>query len=376
MSGELSIDLCFTSDPTPILTQIREAKLTPGRLTLRSPEPKNSAEENYLLLFEEFLPLCSGERIHRGAATAAATATAETYPIERLAIPTEPILPVTGEFLQSLCDYSVLNREKATEKYVWVDAVCPPERQLLIEKEWPPEVFEAKSLFLYPMEDNCVSARVFSHAWPRLRLVVFHNSDFSMDVKGIESFLECNPNVCVWAANAHRWHPRIRPLPLGEENRVWRGGSLTYEPPLTVSRNPKRSIEICLPYWGYTHPARELWRKEAESLDTYRLYKAAKMPKDEYLEFVTTCRAMLCPRGNGFDTHRVWECLLKGTWPIVEDNAHTHTLLRQYPSLPLLPIDSPENLDMSGLDLPEGLPLFHPMLLREYWRVLFNSHVA
>ena len=30
---------------------------------------------------------------------------------------------------------------------------------------------------------------------------------------------------------------------------------------------------------------------------------------------------------------------------------------------------------MSGLELPEGLPRFHPVLLREYWEVLFRSHM-
>ena len=100
------------------------------------------------------------------------------------------------------------------------------------------------------------------------------------------------------------------------------------------------------------------------------------MPKEKYLEFLTDCRAIVCPRGNGFDTHRVWESLAKGTWPIVQDNAHTQLLRRQYPSLPLLTIDSPEDLDMSGLDRPEELPRFHPVLLREYWRILFDSIVG
>jgi len=315
-----------------------------------------------LLLFEEFSP--EFEWIPLGPPG--------PYDVQRLAIPTDPILPATGEFLQSLCDYTVLDRAKAAEEHVWVDVACPAERQLLIEESWPAEVFEAQSLFIYPVFDSSTSNRVFSHAWPQLRLIIFHNSDFCVDYNVIARFLESHPDVYVWAENSIRWHPRIRCVPLGEENRIWRSRKKDDDSPITISRRTERPIEICLPHWGLTHEIRVDWRKEAETLGP-KLYRAAAMPKEEYLEFVTTCRAMLCPRGNGFDTHRVWECLAKGTWPIVQDNAHTQLLLRQYPSLGLLAIDSPE--DIECLDVPEGPAPFHPLLLREYWRILFDSHM-
>ena len=358
----MSLEFSFDSDPVQIIAHMRAA---PGT-RLRCPRPTCVAEENYLLLFEEFVP--EFEWIPLGAPGGA-------YDVSRLAIPDGPILPVTGEFLQSLCDYSVLNRDKATEKHVWVNAACPPERQLLIEEPWAPEVTEARSLFIYPMGDSCTSNHVFSLKWPQLRLIIFHNSDFSVDYKVIAAFLETHPKVHVWAENSIRSHPRIRCVPLGEENRIWRGGSIDYDPPITISRRPERSTEICLPHWGMTHPIRQEWRAEAEALSTPRLSRAVEMSKEKYLEFLTDCRAMLCPRGNGLDTHRVWECLAKGTWPIVQDNAHTQLLLQQYPSLPLLTIDSPEQLDMSGLEMPKELPPFHPVLLREYWEILFRSHM-
>ena len=354
------IEFSFQSDPVPLLAQMRAA---PPGTRLRCPRPSCVAEENYLLLFEEFAP--ESEFFDGPGALG-------PYDVSRLGIPDGPMLPMTGEFLQSLCDYTVLNRAKATEEHVWVDAACAPERQLLIEESWAPEVLEARSLFIYPMGDSCTSNHVFSRIWPNLRLIIFHNSDFSVDYKLIAAFLETHPKVYVWAENSIRSHPRIRCVPLGEENRIWRGGSVEYDPFITISRRAERSVEICLPHWGITHPIRLDWRKEAEALSTPRLHRAAKMPKEEYLEFLTDCRAMLCPPGNGHDTHRVWECLAKGTWPIVKDNAHTQLLLRQYPSLPLLTIDSPEDLDMS---IPEDLPRFHPVLLREYWRILFDSHM-
>ena len=360
----MSLEFTFQSDPVPLLAQMRAA---PGT-RLRCPRPNSVAEENYLLLFEEFSP-----KIDFVERTAEDTG---PYRVERLAIPEEPILPFTGEFLQSLCYYTILNREKSVEKHVWVDAACPRERQLLCEEEWDPKVFEARSLFIYPVGDGSTSRRVFSGTWPNLRLIIFHNSDYCVDYTAIAGFLESHPKVHVWAENSIRWHPRIRCVPIGEENRIWRGGSADYEPPVTISRRIERPIDVCIPYWGITHPIREAWRAQANALSTPRVCRSPQMSKEKYLEFLTECRAIVCPRGNGFDTHRVWESLAKGTWPIVQDNAHTQLLLRQYPSLPLLTIDSPDDLDMSGLDRPDELPRFHPVLLREYWRILFDSIVG
>jgi len=357
------IEFSFYSDPVPLLAQMRAA---PPGTRLRCPRPSCVAEENYLLLFEEFAPeidFVDGP---------GALGPPGSYDVSRLGIPDAQMLPVTGEFLQSLCDYTVLDRAKASEKHVWVDAACPAERQLLIEEEWPFDVSEARSLFIYPVGNTTTSARVFSTLWPNLRLIIFHNSDYSVDYRSLVAFLERHPRVHFWAVNSVRWHPRIRCIPLGEPNRIWRGGTVDYDPPITISRRTERSIDVCLPHWGITHQIRLDWRKEAEALSTPRLHRGPQMPKEEYLEFLTDCRSMLCPRGNGLDTHRVWECLAKGTWPIVQDNAHTQLLLRQYPSLPLLIIDSPEDLDMS---IPEELPRFHPVLLREYWEVLFRSHM-
>ena len=276
------IEFSFQTDPVPLLARLRAA---PGT-RLRCPRPGSVAEENYLLLFEEFSPEIEFvSKVEPGG----------PYDASRLGIPEGPMLPMTGEFLQSLCDYTVLNQDKATEKNVLVDAACPPERQLRIEEEWPAEVFLAKSLFIYPVWNNGTSARVFSASWPNLRLIVFHNSDYSLEYNSVVQFLETHPKVHVWAENSVRWHPRIRCVPLGEANRIWRGGSVDYEPPITISRRANRPIDVCLPHWGITHALRLQWRKEAEALSTPRLFKAAPMPREEYLEFLTECRSMLCP---------------------------------------------------------------------------------
>ena len=46
---------------------------------------------------------------------------------------------------------------------------------------------------------------------------------------------------------------------------------------------------------------------------------------------------MLCPRGNGMDTHRFWECLLLGAIPVVLESDHCARLAREM-KLPVVTI--------------------------------------
>jgi hypothetical protein len=75
-----------------------------------------------------------------------------------------------------------------------------------------------------------------------------------------------------------------------------------------------------------------------------------------------------CPRGNGLDTHRVWEALYLGAVPVLERSP----LDPLYSDLPVLLVDSLKGLTRSQLE--EAWPQFEgavgrPLakLTREHW---------
>jgi hypothetical protein len=41
---------------------------------------------------------------------------------------------------------------------------------------------------------------------------------------------------------------------------------------------------------------------------------------DDYLDNIYNHKFVVCPEGNGIDTHRIWECLYMGTIPLVDKN--------------------------------------------------------
>ena len=406
-------------DPVPQIAILRKAlNATSQRLIIVCRKPKNGMEENYLKFFEEFHPILhhgteledfailrSANRIMVTNSTFSWLAaymgsakerwipeptyntlekihstdilyTAENhYPMQGLQVPSEPFLPVTGEFLQGLCEYTVLDHAKKGDLERIIDYVTAVERQIFIEAPWPKEVLLAKSIFVYPSKERTIERHVFKATWPNLRLIVFHNSDYGVDYEGLIPFLEAHPNVWCWAQNATIWHPRIRCVPICEENRMWRGGNAEYEPTVTVSRSVERDIEIFMPYVSNTNPIRTLWREQADAIKMRepRLQVVGKLQKQAYLATVESARSMICPPGNGVDTHRHWDALIKGAWAIVHNNEHTRLLMRTYPSLHLLPIN--DMTDIANLNIPQELPPFHPMILRPFWKTMFMSQL-
>jgi len=89
---------------------------------------------------------------------------------------------------------------------------------------------------------------------------------------------------------------------------------------------------------------------------------------DNYLDNIYNHKFVLCPEGNGIDTHRIWECLYMGTIPIVDNNINNSF----YDKLPLLTINNWDSITEDKL-LLSYIPLYmqdqHKEILTfEYWK--------
>jgi len=382
--------------------------LQPERVIIVCGKPTTDAERSYLKFFEEFHPifqhgteledfatLRSAKRIIVSNSTFSWAATyfgeaqrwipaptfnelgkisetdilyeAGSFDLSTLDIPTETAA-VTGEFLQGLCEYTILDRAKKVELHKWIDAAVPLEQQLFIEEPWP-DMTNVRSIFVYP-ELGLLDA-VAARSWPSLRLIVSHNGDNPIDYKVLIPFLEANPNVYVWAQNNIVKHPRIRTIPIAEQNSMWRGGTFSYDPPVTVKYGGERS-RILFPSCSPTNPIRKQWIDELLPLASTlkEVDSIPRVPRDYFIELLGTYKMVVCPPGNGVDTHRHWESIYNGAWAAVHNNEHTKRLLEEYPSLPLIPIESVRDL----LE-PATQAEFHPLLLRQFWITLFSSYL-
>ena len=420
----------WITDPSSqlaILRKIRRNEPT-TRIIIVCQKPVSDAERNYLKFFEEFQPILqhgteledfatlrSAKRILIAKSTFSWAAAwlgnaserwipdplpcnelnsiedsdisfvAECgYDMSTLDIPSQTP-PVTGEFFQAMCDFAILNAARMTElrewagrlEYLgdWITLATPRAKQLLIEESWPEAVKAAKSLFVFP-DRGILDAVVARGPWPALRLIVVHNGDTEVNYAALIPFLDANPRIYAWIQNNVVVHPQIRTLPILEQNRLWRGGRLDWDPPVSISRNSERDGDILYTSCSATHPIRAEWwekiiplRQRLRRLDIY----ASRIPREEFIELLQAYKMVVCPRGNGVDTHRAWEAIENGAWAIVQNNAHTRCLLREYPSLPFIPIECPK--DLENLPTLSAPCPFHPVVLRQFWKTLFDSYI-
>lgn len=143
-------------------------------------------------------------------------------------------------------------------------------------------------------------------------VLITHNSDMPVTEKDAARL----PKNCKrWFAQNFTgcMHERAECIPIGLANSQWPYGCLDV---WKRALKQKRVVERLL-YVNFdcsTHPIRqELWDKFAK---LPWVTAKQKVSPDEYARDLRRHPFVLCPPGNGADTHRVWECAYMGAWPL------------------------------------------------------------
>jgi len=153
-----------------------------------------------------------------------------------------------------------------------------------------------------------------------------------------------------WTINAHSTHPKVRPIPLGLQNRNWRwDGNLQSEPSTMLDRRsvPKTKNVMCSFSVGNNSGERLKCIQFAEQRFD-ELTKRTIGPNDrrnekfvyEYFDIASEHKMILCPHGAGADTHRMWESLYMGCIPITT----RCSAFRDFEDYPIIFLDSWEDL--------------------------------
>jgi len=165
-------------------------------------------------------------------------------------------------------------------------------------------------------------------------VLITHNSDYRVTKITWEQRPEC---IKKWfAQNVEVLHEDLVPLPIGMENRVTPGYSGDMDVVEKIRRsniqkkylcflniNPRTNLDARLPV--IEDFCREPWVH----------YEKYGIPFEQCMAITKACKFTLCPEGNGLDTHRVWESLYLGTYPIVKRSYHW----RGFNDLPILVVD-------------------------------------
>jgi len=182
-------------------------------------------------------------------------------------------------------------------------------------------------------------------------ILVTHNSDLNVD----DSF-KIPDNIIKWfTQNVNYKDNKLESIPIGLENDRWFKGLRKKDKMLIKLSQPKHFKN-----WIYmnhnidTNPDK---RKEVYDLLRDKPWVTVERGYnghgfDEYLNDVYNHNFVICPEGNGMDTHRTWETLYMGTIPIEKRNINNQF----YTDLPICFVNDWEEVTLDFLE-------------REYFRI-------
>lgn len=141
------------------------------------------------------------------------------------------------------------------------------------------------------------------------------------------------PGVKHWfAINNQSLDSRVTTLPLGltndtDESPIHRiFGNQEVLRQVLAEPKPTTSVNWVYLNLAMTHPSRQrIWQLfHHQSWVTVGINEASLSGRQAFLRAIRQHEFCLCPRGNGLDTHRLWETLYVGSIPIVEYDPAYH----------------------------------------------------
>jgi len=196
-------------------------------------------------------------------------------------------------------------------------------------------------------------------------IVVSHNADEPMD------FNPCNKVLRWFSQNVTVIDNRVTPIPIGLQNNKW----LKEVPKLEIidvnrKTYPQKNRLLYINHSTRTNPKERRWAYDVLAKEDW---VDAEQPHDDFIRYagmIMSHSFVLCPPGNGIDTHRTWETLYLNSIPIIKQSVRDDL----YSGLPVVKIkdwDVLLNKDVRTiLTMIDVDDLKYDKLNFKYWRDL------
>lgn len=170
-------------------------------------------------------------------------------------------------------------------------------------------------------------------------IVITHNSDINID--NIDNLPK---NVIKWASqNVNFLDERLISIPIGLENSRWFQYINKQDKILDKVKTPKNIRNFI--YMNHNINTNKVERIEPYNILHDKSFVTTEMGSngqnyDNYIDNIYNHKFVICPRGNGIDTHRKWETLYLNTIPIEKRCINS----KFYENLPICLVDSWEEI--------------------------------
>ena len=183
-------------------------------------------------------------------------------------------------------------------------------------------------------------------------ILISGNSDFAIDKKIIK---KAPKNIYKWyCQNAIEDNLKIEPIPIGLENKydsLRNGHGVSYfdrmsEKEYLLSNKKKLDTANGKLYANFNILTNRQYRTKIKDVCVnieYIDWDEPDLTIDEFYSRSIHYEAVICPAGNGIDTHRLWEMLYIGLVPITF-KVGDHKIYELYNLLPIVILDSEHDL--------------------------------
>lgn len=204
---------------------------------------------------------------------------------------------VSGDAFRAYCDYVFDEEDRSLNP-----ASVKPNSTIFVKTDYLGEFFDNIHPYI-----------------PYNYILVSHNSDLSAP-NAFASFLEDEKIIAWFAQNIdNNTNPKLHPIPIGIANPCWTHGNGTFIKQAQANPSSKKNLL----YVNFTIETFPLERSIAYHLLTQASFSYCAKPKpfEDYLKELSSCHFVASPRGNGLDTHRLWESLYVGSYPLVKSSS-------------------------------------------------------
>ena len=195
-------------------------------------------------------------------------------------------------------------------------------------------------------------------------ILILGNSD--RDFEGPLQELPSSVNK-VYRQNSSYFDDKHRFIPIGIENlRLGLNGQIKYFSEKYFRKN--KSSKVLVGPFKPTHSERNALLALTSNFDPDYLFLQGRLSPKDFAEIASGFRYVAAPRGNGLDTHRFWEALYRGSYPVVLKSKWSELISSM--GLPIVEIRSwsvAELRRVANLELPNFNPKSLKALWADYW---------
>jgi len=199
--------------------------------------------------------------------------------------------------------------------------------------------------------------------------LITHQSDISIDKKLFTKKPDC---ISTWySTNINYKDKNLIPIPIGISNNPAKNPMKDDFKKIFKNQNQENKMYVNFQV-NTNIKEREKLLKDFELID-WAVVDSPDQKLNTYMDKLNNFKFILCPWGNGFDTHRFWESIYAGSIPITKK----HISYESAKGLPVILVDqyidiTKEKLDSFSQNVNSNIGNYEKMSMK-YWLSLISE---